>query len=279
VKLLAKFNVILIVLFGSGMALISRLAYDFLKQDARAQVLQQAQLMVESARAMRDYTSDELEPLLVDVPDAATKFLPQIIPFYSATQIFARLRKQFPEYTYKEAALRCAHASTGDVFVSLSIADAEHGSAVNPHAQAEMKIVLRGGGDGDGTTQGRFRTPEKRQGHSISGDLADELAIALGRLHGRNGEYDGCQILQGCGLFVDGQRGEIGDFEAKDVRNLHFMFWLRHAHLLSPARQPPGCVNRWPRIWRRPTLLFRNHTTVGEICPSHTLGGMVNSQL
>ena len=104
-KLLAKFNLILILLFGSGMALISRLAYDFLKQNARAQVQQQAQLMMESARAMRDYTSEELEPLLVDVPDAATTFLPQVVPNYSSTQIFARLRKQYPDYTYKEAAL------------------------------------------------------------------------------------------------------------------------------------------------------------------------------
>jgi HAMP domain-containing protein len=105
VKLLAKFNLILVLLFGSGMLLISRLAYDFLKQNARAQVLQQAQLMVESARAMRDYTGEELEPLLLDSSEADTKFLPQIIPFYAATQIFTRLRKQFPEYTYKEAAL------------------------------------------------------------------------------------------------------------------------------------------------------------------------------
>jgi len=92
-------------LFGSGMAVVSRLAHDFLSQNARAQVLQQAQLMVESARAMRDYTGEELEPLLVDSPEAAERFLPQIIPFYAATQIFTRLRKQFPEYTYKEAAL------------------------------------------------------------------------------------------------------------------------------------------------------------------------------
>ena len=104
-KLLTKFNLILILLFGSGMAVVSRLAHDFLSQNARAQVLQQAQLMVESARAMRDYTGEELEPLLVDSPEAAERFLPQIIPFYAATQIFTRLRKQFPEYTYKEAAL------------------------------------------------------------------------------------------------------------------------------------------------------------------------------
>lgn len=104
-KLLMKFNLILIVLFGAGMALISQLAYGFLMQNARSQVLQQAQLMVESARAMRDYTTEELEPLLVENPEAQTEFLPQIIPFYSATQIFTRLRKKYPDYTYKEATL------------------------------------------------------------------------------------------------------------------------------------------------------------------------------
>jgi hypothetical protein len=33
------------------------------------------------------------------------EFLPQIIPFYAATQIFNRLRKDYPDYTYKEATL------------------------------------------------------------------------------------------------------------------------------------------------------------------------------
>jgi HAMP domain-containing protein len=105
VRLLTKFNLILIVLFGAGMALISHLAYGFLMHSARNQVLQQAQLMVESARANRDYTEEELEPLLLENPEAQTTFLPQIIPFYSATQIFARLRKKYPDYTYKEATL------------------------------------------------------------------------------------------------------------------------------------------------------------------------------
>jgi HAMP domain-containing protein len=105
VKLLLKFNLILVLLFGSGLLLVSRLAYDFLRQDARAHVLQQAQLMAQSALAMREYTATELEPLLEDSSDAADKFLPQTIPFYSATRIFAGLRKQYPDYAYKEAAL------------------------------------------------------------------------------------------------------------------------------------------------------------------------------
>jgi len=105
VRLLLKFNLIMLLLFGSGMLLISRLAYNFLMQDARAHVLQQAQLMAQSAQAMRNYTSDELEPLLEDSSDAQEKLLPQTIPNYAANTIFKGLRKQFPDYTYREAAL------------------------------------------------------------------------------------------------------------------------------------------------------------------------------
>jgi len=105
VKLLLKFNLIMVLLFGSGLLLISRLAYNFLMDDARAHVLQQAKLMAQSAQAMRDYTAGELEPLLEDSSDASEKFLPQTIPFYAANTIFKGLRNQFPDYTYKEAAL------------------------------------------------------------------------------------------------------------------------------------------------------------------------------
>jgi len=105
VKILAKFNLILIVLFGAGMYLVTRMAYNFLEQNARAEVLHQAQMMVESAGATREYTEKEIEPLLVDHPRFSEEFLPQIIPFYAATQIFNRLRKDYPDYNYKEAAL------------------------------------------------------------------------------------------------------------------------------------------------------------------------------
>lgn len=104
-KLLAKFNLILIVLFGAGCVVIGLVGYQFLMQDARNQVVQQAQLMIESARSTRQYTADELAPLLETVPDHDTRFLPETIPFYAATVTFDYLRKKYPDYTYKEAAL------------------------------------------------------------------------------------------------------------------------------------------------------------------------------
>jgi len=105
VKLLLKFNLILIGLFAAGLLLVSHLAYQFLTKNARDQVVQQAALMMESARATRDYTSRELKPLLAKDPDSNVTFLPQTVPAYSATVTFDRLRKAYPEYGYKEAAL------------------------------------------------------------------------------------------------------------------------------------------------------------------------------
>jgi hypothetical protein len=42
VKLLTKFNLVLVLVFGLGMFLISHYAYNFLMSDARQQVLEQA---------------------------------------------------------------------------------------------------------------------------------------------------------------------------------------------------------------------------------------------
>jgi protein-histidine pros-kinase len=105
VKLLAKFNILLILLFGAGLLLVSQLSRRFLEANAREQTLQQAKLMISSARSTRDYTEQELDPLLETAPENEKRFLPQTIPFYAATVTFNHLRKDYPDYTYKEASL------------------------------------------------------------------------------------------------------------------------------------------------------------------------------
>ena len=104
-KLLAKFNLLLILLFGVGLLLVSQLSRGFLEENAREQTLQQAKLMISGARSTRDYTEQELDPLLEHTPESKKRFLPQAIPFYAATVTFNHLRKDYPDYTYKEAAL------------------------------------------------------------------------------------------------------------------------------------------------------------------------------
>jgi hypothetical protein len=104
-KLLAKFNLILLVIFGVGGLLICELAYSFLIRNARREVIDQAELMVASARAVRDYTAEDLKPLLEQNPRHRVRFLAETIPFYAATTTFMKVRKSYPEYAYKEATL------------------------------------------------------------------------------------------------------------------------------------------------------------------------------
>jgi protein-histidine pros-kinase len=104
-KLLAKFNLILLVIFGAGGLLICQFAYTFLIRNARREVLAQAELMVAGTRAVRDYTADDLSPLLQQNPRHKVRFLAETIPFFAATTTFNMVRKSYPEYSYKEATL------------------------------------------------------------------------------------------------------------------------------------------------------------------------------
>jgi methyl-accepting chemotaxis protein len=104
-KLLTKFNLVLIVFFGAGGLIIAQLAYSFLMQNARDQVVQQAELMMAGARSTRDYTSDQIKPLLLKNPEHEINFLPQTVPAFAAITIFNTMRKSYPNYSYREATL------------------------------------------------------------------------------------------------------------------------------------------------------------------------------
>jgi len=104
-KLLTKFNLILLVVFGTGGAIISQFAYSFLINNARREVMHEAELMMASARAVRDYTSSDLAPLLEQNPQHTTKFLPETIPFSAAVTTFNKLRQRYPDYAFREASL------------------------------------------------------------------------------------------------------------------------------------------------------------------------------
>jgi HAMP domain-containing protein len=105
VKLLTKFNLVLVVVFGLGMYLISHFAYNFLMDDARGQVLQQAKLMATSAQATLGYTDEQVSPVLEKTPQHNSDFLPQTIPFYAANSTFKRVRASYKDYVMREAAL------------------------------------------------------------------------------------------------------------------------------------------------------------------------------
>src|ERR1700678_1409244 len=97
-KLLTKFNLILIVVFGFSGYLIAQLSYSFLIGNARREVLSQAELMMHSAGSVRSYTADDLRPLLEKNPKHKIRFLAETVPAFAATTTFANLRKSDADY-------------------------------------------------------------------------------------------------------------------------------------------------------------------------------------
>src|SRR5579884_2337131 len=91
-KLLAKVNLILVLFFGAGLALTEYYWYTFLMRSARAQVLQQAELMMESAMSTRRYTTEEIKPLLERELRKSNVFAAQTVPAHAAVRTFSFLR-------------------------------------------------------------------------------------------------------------------------------------------------------------------------------------------
>jgi len=104
-KLLAKFNLILGLVLGAGLAIAATVSHYFLQEDARENVLRQARLMMEAMQSTRAYTTNQIKPLLVTQQEHQRSFLPQTVPAFAATENFAYLRARYPEYAYKEATL------------------------------------------------------------------------------------------------------------------------------------------------------------------------------
>jgi len=102
-KLLVKFNLIFIAVVALGIAISGWIARDLLQANAREEVLNNARLLMESAQAVRGYTSGQITKLLEE--QMKVEFLPQAIPSYSATEVQATLHTKYPEYAYKEATL------------------------------------------------------------------------------------------------------------------------------------------------------------------------------
>jgi HAMP domain-containing protein len=102
-KLIWKFNLVLLGIFALGFVVAGYISYRSLQSNAREEILQNARLMMEAASSSRNYTIMQVKPLLET--QMKYHFLPQTVPAYAATEQFDELRKKHPDYTYKEATL------------------------------------------------------------------------------------------------------------------------------------------------------------------------------
>lgn len=102
-KLVWKFNLVLLGIFVIGVGVAAAVSHRVLQANAREEIIQNARLMMEAALSSRTYTNTQIKPLLET--QLKYTFLPQTVPAYAATEVFNDLRKKHPDYGYKEATL------------------------------------------------------------------------------------------------------------------------------------------------------------------------------
>jgi len=108
-KIIVKFNIALLVLFGLSLGITYTTARQLLEANARTSVEENARIMMRSASAVRTYTASQINPLLDG--QNQSRFLPQSVPSYAATEYFKSLATGpgFRDYAYKEATLNATN--------------------------------------------------------------------------------------------------------------------------------------------------------------------------
>ncbi|MES2740901.1 MAG: DUF3365 domain-containing protein [Pseudomonadota bacterium] len=102
-SLAAKFNLVFLIIFAVGFVAAGAATNYLLQQNARAETLDNARVLMQAAMAARSYTSGQVVPLLAERLE--TEFLPQSVPSYAATEHLNQLLKAYPDFSYKEATL------------------------------------------------------------------------------------------------------------------------------------------------------------------------------
>ena len=104
-----KFNLVLITAFLVGLAVATFFAWQITTEEAKHQMFNEANLIMRSGTAVRGYTQKEIRPLIAE--QLSVRFLPHSVPSFSAQTVLHDLQKDFPDYSYKEAALNPTNPS------------------------------------------------------------------------------------------------------------------------------------------------------------------------
>jgi protein-histidine pros-kinase len=100
-RLRNRLNIMLSGIFIAVLSLFAIISYTMEHQQAKEEVLQTAKLLLEMVASIRQYTIEEIAPLVND----KNGYQPQSIPAYAAIKTFAHLKHRLKQYEYKESML------------------------------------------------------------------------------------------------------------------------------------------------------------------------------
>ena len=98
-----RFNFVFLPILVAALGGTAAIVHSQLENGAQQQIVAMARVMLETGRASRKYTTEQITPLLENLP--SQQFHPQSIPFFAATEEFNYFRQAHPDFAYKEAAL------------------------------------------------------------------------------------------------------------------------------------------------------------------------------
>jgi len=102
-KTFVRFNLVFLPILVAALGGTAAIVHSQLENGAQQQIVAMARVMLETGRASRKYTTEQITPLLENLP--SQQFHPQSIPFFAATEEFNYFRQAHPDFAYKEAAL------------------------------------------------------------------------------------------------------------------------------------------------------------------------------
>jgi protein-histidine pros-kinase len=194
-RLLIKFNLLLLLVFGVSIGITAYVAHNFLQENARGEVIQQARLMMGAAGGMRTYTSKQVGPLLAAHEKDSASFAPQRVPAYSATEVFSYLRQEYPAYIYKEATLNPTNLRDRPLAWEADVIE-----DFRNHAEKKELIAQRETPEGASLFLARPITadPPCLTCHSVPSAAPASMIASYGPEHGfgwKTGEVVGAQIV------------------------------------------------------------------------------------
>jgi signal transduction histidine kinase/DNA-binding response OmpR family regulator len=104
-KLGSKFTLLLTIVFVIGILVSSVTLWATIQHQAEEDITTRAELLTQTMNSVRSYTSNHIEPLLEQQLLSKTEFVREMVPAFSARQVFQQFRNS-PEYSsffYKEA--------------------------------------------------------------------------------------------------------------------------------------------------------------------------------
>jgi HAMP domain-containing protein len=105
----AKFNLVTLAALAVGFAVAAVVLDRVAANTARDQVLNNARIMMTAANAIREYTANDLVPLLPIEHDG--KFVAENVPAFAAQKTFKDVQAAFAGYVYREPALNPTNPS------------------------------------------------------------------------------------------------------------------------------------------------------------------------